>query len=108
MNALSSARRASDTPEARPAPDTELLERIAAGERQALTALFARHRANLYSVALEILSDPTEAAQTVESVSHEVPHVARHFNPTHYPVSHWLAYVTRLAALDRLRAATCR
>lgn len=104
MSTLTAAGGTSNTPPARLAPDSALLEQIAAGESQALSTLFARHGADLYDVALEILSDPTEAAETVNAVSREVVYVARRFNPAHYPVNHWLAYVTRLMALDRLQA----
>ncbi len=92
--------------EAKPAPDRVLLERIAAGEKEALTALFARHRPRLYDLALRILSDPVEAAEVVESVAQDVRYETRHFSPTQYPVHRWLTDVTRMAALDHRRAHT--
>jgi DNA-directed RNA polymerase specialized sigma24 family protein len=95
-----------ESPEAPAASDTVLLERIAAGEREALTALLARHQRSLYGLALGILADPEAAAEIVDLVSREVLREARHFSPTHYPVSRWLAYVTRVAALTRLHVQT--
>lgn len=106
MNIHGGTRGLMDAPEAPPASDTVLLERIAAGEREALTALLARHQRSLYGLALGILADPREATETVNLVSREVMREARHFSPTHYPVSRWLAYVTRVAALTRLHTRT--
>ena len=104
MPPTTSAWSASAVPEAGPAPDSVLLERIAAGEQEALEALFARHGARLYALALGILSDATEAGKLLQAVSREVLYETRRFSPTQYPVGRWLADVTRLAALDRLRA----
>ncbi len=104
MHPTTSAWSASAEPEAEPEPDSVLLERIAAGEQEALAALFARHRARLYALALSMLSDATEAGKLLESVSREVLFETRRFSPTQYPVRRWLADVTRLTALDHLRA----
>lgn len=90
--------------EADPTPDSELLERVAAGEQQALAALFARHGSRLYAVALCILSDPAAAAAVVRSVSRDVQFESRRFSPSQYPVRRWLADATRLTALEYLRA----
>ena len=91
-------------PDAETSPDSVLLERIAAGEKQALTALFRRHSPQLYALALRILCDQTEAAAVVRAVAHDVVYETRRFSPAQYPVRRWLADVTRLAALDHLRA----
>jgi RNA polymerase sigma-70 factor (ECF subfamily) len=89
-----------------PTPDSVLLERIAAGEKQALADLFARHSSWLYSLAVRILSDPAEATAVVREVAQDVRYESRRFSPSQYPVRRWLADVTRLAALDHLRART--
>jgi RNA polymerase sigma-70 factor (ECF subfamily) len=87
-------------------PDSVLLERVAAGEKQALAALFRRHSPHLYTVALKILSDPVEAAAVVRAVALDVLYETRRFSPAQYPVRRWLVDVTRLTALDHLRART--
>ncbi|HEU5262905.1 MAG TPA: sigma factor [Gemmatimonadales bacterium] len=84
--------------------DSELLESAAAGDTHALAELVARHHATLYALAYGILSDSTEAEQIVGSAFSEVQWQARHFSPSHYPVSRWLSDITRMAAVERLRA----
>ena len=106
VNVTTSAWSTSAAAEAKPVPDRVLLERIAAGEREALAALFSRYRARLYDLAFRILSDPTEAAKVVEAVAQDVLYETRHFSPTQYPVHRWLTDVTRLAALDHRRSRT--
>lgn len=86
-----------------PARDSELLERVATGDRQALAALVARYSASLYALAFAILSDPAEAQEIVDTAFREVLWEARHFHPSHYPVGRWLADATREAAAERRR-----
>lgn len=86
-----------------PPRDSELLERVALGDRQALAVLVARHSASLYALAFAILSDPAEAQDVVDRAFHEIRWEAHHFHPSHYPVGRWLADATREAAAERRR-----
>jgi|SRR5207244_1127175 len=86
--------------------DSVLLERLAAGDRQALADLLGRYGASLYALAFAILPDSGEAQAIVDSTFREARWEARHFHPHHYPVSRWLAEVTRQAAVERRRART--
>jgi RNA polymerase sigma-70 factor (ECF subfamily) len=94
----------SAVPDSESSPDSVLLERVAAGEKQALAALFRRHSPQLYALALRILSDQAEAAAVVRAVARDVVYETRRFSPAQYPVRRWLAEITRVTALDHLRA----
>src|SRR5256712_10585010 len=63
---------ASDLPLADTAPtdddDRALVERAAAGERQALEDLVRRHQAWIYNIAIRILAHPQDAEDATEEV----------------------------------------
>lgn len=88
----------------RPEPqrDGVLLDRVVGGDRQALAELVTRHHATVYALALGILADPVEAGQIVDETFRALEREAPHFSPNHYPVSRWLADLTRVAAAQRL------
>jgi len=93
-------------PTAQPRRDSDLLEGVAAGDRQALAGLLARYAASLYTLALGILRESTEADEVVGSVFRDVQQEARRFSPNHYPVSRWLSDITRRTAVEHLRTRT--
>src|SRR5215472_18708909 len=53
---------------AEPTPDVELIERIAAGNRLAMHALYARHSARVFRYALRILASRADAEDVVSDV----------------------------------------
>jgi DNA-directed RNA polymerase specialized sigma24 family protein len=85
---------------AQPPSDVALLERIAAGETQALWELSTRHAAALRELALALVHDVAAADRVVQTVFQEVRYQAAHFDPAHFPVLRWLMEMTRAAALE--------
>ena len=92
------------------ASDIELVERLRAGDGDALEALFGRYRRLVRRVALDILRDRGEAEDVTQDVFFEVYHKAHLYDASRGSVRVWLlqyAYhrtLRRKAAL-RLRAA---
>ncbi len=82
----------------------QLLRRIAAQDRQALTDLYDQTAAMLFSIAVRILGDPHEAEEVVQDVFVQIWNKAATFNGTLGAPFHWALGITRNRAIDRLRA----
>jgi RNA polymerase sigma-70 factor (ECF subfamily) len=89
----------------RPAmPDRLLVERIAAGDEQALGALYDRHGGTAYSLALTIVGERADAEEVVVDAFGQAWRTAGQFDPARGSVAAWLATITRARALDLVRA----
>lgn len=82
----------------------QLLRRIAAQDRQALTDLYDQTAAMLFSIAVRILGDPHEAEEVVQDVFVQIWNKAATFDGTLGAPFHWALGITRNRAIDRLRA----
>jgi RNA polymerase sigma-70 factor (ECF subfamily) len=89
------------TPEAAQA---RLLERIAAGDREALGEFYDQTSAPLFSLAVRILGDPGEAEEVLQDVFVQVWEKAAAFDPVLGGAFHWVLSIARHRAIDRLRA----
>jgi RNA polymerase sigma-70 factor (ECF subfamily) len=85
--------------------DEVLLRSIAAGDRQALAALYDRFAPSMLGLARRLLDSPSEAELVVHDVFLEAWHRARYYDPSRGNVCSWLMLRVRSRALDRRREA---
>lgn len=88
--------------------DAALLVLIAGGDEQALAALYDRHGARAFSLALRILGDPEAAEEVVLDVFWSVWQHAGTFTPERGRFTTWLYAMIRNRAIDQLRRRRAR
>lgn len=86
--------------------DEALLSRVAAGDAEALAALFRRRQQNVYRFALHLTGSPSVADDVTQDVFVAVIRDAGRFEPGRATVPAWLCgiarnYVRRRLAVDR-------
>jgi RNA polymerase sigma-70 factor, ECF subfamily len=82
--------------------DTDLIERLKAGDEQALEAIFNRYSAKLYNVAQRILGEVADAEEVIQDVFWTAFRKAKSFRGT-AQFSTWLYRLTINAALGKIR-----
>lgn len=82
----------------------ELARRLAAGEPEALEALYSGYSAMLFGLAQRILGIPGEAEEVVQDVFLQAWRQRRRYDPDRASISTWLVLITRSRAIDRLRS----
>jgi RNA polymerase sigma-70 factor (ECF subfamily) len=88
-----------------PAPDDDaLIARVAGGDRAALAALYQRHSALLFAVALKILRARRDAEDALHDAFLEAWQRAGDHQRSRGTVRTWLLLRLRSRCLDRLRA----
>jgi RNA polymerase sigma-70 factor (ECF subfamily) len=85
--------------------DTILIERIAAGDKLAMHALFARHRTPIYRWLLRFVGNETAAEDLLSDVFFDVWQQAGRFEGRS-TVSTWLLSIARFKALSARRRRT--
>lgn len=87
-----------------PAPDRQLVERMAGGEDRALGELYDRYGKTVYALALAIVREPADADEVVVDAFSQAWRQAGSFDATRGSVGAWLATIARSRALDLVRA----
>jgi RNA polymerase sigma-70 factor (ECF subfamily) len=83
---------------------TELMSRVAAGDRAALRQLYEVTSPKLFGVCLRILSDRDESEDVLQEVYLTVWRRADRYAPGRGSVMTWISTIARNRAIDRLRA----
>jgi RNA polymerase sigma-70 factor, ECF subfamily len=93
--------------EATPAadPDVHLVQAMAAGDQQALAALYQRHSDLMLGLAMRIVRNRREAEDLLHDVFLEAWRAAKDFDPKRGRVRTWLAIRMRSRALDLQKSA---
>ena len=83
--------------------DRLIVRRMASGDHLALGELYDRHARLLYSLALRIVRERSDAEDVLQETFSQVWRQANRFEASRGTVVGWLVTVTRSRALDRLR-----
>jgi RNA polymerase sigma-70 factor, ECF subfamily len=83
--------------------DRLIVRRMASGDHVALGELYDRHARLLYSLALRIVRERSDAEDVLQETFSQVWRQADRFEASRGTVVGWLVTVTRSRALDRLR-----
>src|SRR5437879_10894389 len=86
------------------ATQAQLLRRVAARDAQALAAFYDQTAAPLYSVAVRILGDGSEAEEVIQDAFVQIWEKATTFDPMLGSAFHWALSIARHRSIDRLRA----
>src|SRR5207302_9848459 len=85
----------------RPTPDIRLVERMAAGDRDAHDEFSERHRLSLYAQVYATLVDAVAAERVVVEALERAWHAAKDFNPGAGGAFAWLSEIARSVAPGR-------
>src|SRR5262249_58281938 len=83
--------------------DGDALQRMVRGDQDALASVYDRHARLLYSLALRIVRQPSDAEDVLQEVFSQMWRQASRYDLTRGTVAGWLVMLTRGRALDRLR-----
>ncbi len=83
--------------------DLSAVARVARGEAAGLEALYDRHATAIYSLALRIVRDTSEAEDVTQEVFAQAWAQAGRYDSARGAVAAWLLVMARSRALDRLR-----
>jgi RNA polymerase sigma-70 factor (ECF subfamily) len=89
-----------------PAADQAAVTRMSRGDRDALAEVYDRHGRLVYSLALRILKDQSDAEDIVQDVFAQAWRQAARYQPGRGAVVAWLMNMTRSRSFDRLRRRT--
>jgi RNA polymerase sigma-70 factor, ECF subfamily len=84
--------------------DADAMRRMATGDGGALAELYDRYGRAMFSLAVRILRDQSDAEEVVQDVFAQAWRQAARYDTTRGAVVAWLLMMTRSRAIDRLRA----
>lgn len=84
-------------------PDSALVERIMAGEEDALSALYDRYAGMLFAMLVRILKDTSAAEEVLQDLFLQLWRGASRFDSSRGSLPAWLLVIGRNRALSRLR-----
>jgi RNA polymerase sigma-70 factor, ECF subfamily len=83
--------------------DLALLSAIQSGSQDAMTTFFDRYSKMVYSVALRVLNDSSEAENVMQEIFIQVWQNPRAYDAARGSLGGWLVVVARNRAIDKLR-----
>jgi len=86
-----------------PAPDSALVERMMAGDENALSALYDRYSGMLFSMLVRILRDTSAAEEILQDLFLQLWRNAGQFDAGRGSLPAWLMVIGRNRAISRLR-----
>jgi len=86
-----------------PAPDSALVERMMAGDENALSALYDRYSGMLFSMLVRILRDTSAAEEILQDLFLQLWRNAGQFDASRGSLPAWLMVIGRNRAISRLR-----
>lgn len=86
--------------------DREAMSRVAAKDAAGLEALYDRYATMVYSLALRIVRNTSDAEDVTQEAFAQVWAQAARFDPARGAVPAWLCVIARSRALDRLRRSS--
>jgi RNA polymerase sigma-70 factor, ECF subfamily len=91
-----------------PVPERRMLERMAAGDGDALRELYDIHARAVYSLAVRILRSQSDAEDIVQEVFVQAWRQATRYDASRGTVAGWLLMQAKSRSIDRLRARRAR
>ena len=88
--------------------DTDVLRRLATGDREAVGELYDRYAARVLGLAYRIVRNSSDAEDVVQEVFSQAWRTAPSYEPSRGTVAGWLLMMARTRAIDRLRARQTR
>jgi len=91
-----------------PVPERRMLERMAAGDGDALRELYDIHARAVYSLAVRILRSQSDAEDIVQEVFAQAWRQASRYDAGRGTIAGWLLMQAKSRSIDRLRARRAR
>ena len=88
--------------------DEDLVQRLAAGDRDAVAELYDRHAARVMGLAVRIVRNSSDAEDVVQEVFSQAWRSAPNYQPARGTVAGWLLMMARTRAIDRVRSRQTR
>jgi RNA polymerase sigma-70 factor, ECF subfamily len=88
--------------------DVDLLRRIGDGDRKAFERFYDQYSGLLFSIAVKILNDASEAEDVMQEVFLQIWDKAGGYNPLLGKPASWAVTLVRNKAIDRIRASQRR
>ena len=88
--------------------DIDVVQRLAAGDRDAVAELYDRHAARIMGLAIRIVRNSSDAEDVVQEVFSQAWRTAPNYQPARGTVAGWLLMMARTRAIDRLRSRQAR
>ena len=89
---------------ARESQDRELIDRMRAGDAEALAQFYDRWARPAYALVMQMVRDPDDADDVVEEAFYQAWCQASRYEAARGSVATWILTIARSRALDRLRA----